>query len=68
MTSTHTEFVASGLRLVPLGVIAPDRGQGMRKQSVLGAVAGLGSGEDYGERESLFLSPAGNRMLEVPLF
>lgn len=68
MTSTHTEFVASGLRLVLLGFIVPDREQGMRKQSVLGAVAGLGSGEDYGERESRFLSPAGNRRLEVPLF
>lgn len=39
----------------------------MRKQSILGAVAGLGSGEDYGEKESRFLSPAGDRRLEVPL-
>lgn len=40
----------------------------MRKQRTLGAVAGLGSGEDWGERENRFLSPAGKRRLEVPLF
>lgn len=50
------------------GTPSPDRGQGMRTWRTLGAVDGLGLGEDVGERESQFLSPAGKSWLKVPVF
>lgn len=40
----------------------------MRTWRTLGAVDGLGLGEDVGERESQFLSPAGKSWLKVPVF